>query len=532
MAGWAALSNGAKATAGGGAAVVVALVAYLIFGTPLQDAQSQLADGARQSGATGTQAGAASENGADGGGDPQAAVSTEQPDLDAMAGDAATAEAGQDGAEPDLSTAAPDEAAQAPQPDAPKFDIVRIDAQGNALIAGRAEPGAQIELTLNGDVFAETQADDTGAFVVLGQVPPAGEARVMAIRMSTMGGAIVASDQTVIVAAGLANPANQLAEVAQAPAVPSEAAEDGALDIAGAEPAVTAGRAATDAPAASGETGGVAQVADAANDGTTTPEATQAVETAGIQGQDAAPELAENGQVINGQADVGSLQAPQPENQIAADDTGQSVTELAQDDLTASDEGASAATAPAIILSDAQGVSVLQTGGEAPEVLSAIALDSISYDGSGDVTLSGRGTDAGGFVRVYLNNAPIKTLEIQQDGRWRAPLPNIDTGVYTLRIDEVSAQGDVVSRVETPFKREEPEVLEGLQGAAGPDGGTRVSVVTVQPGNTLWGISRSNYGEGLMYVHVFEANKDRIRNPDLIYPGQVFTVPDLPLNAE
>ena len=48
---------------------------------------------------------------------------------------------------------------------------------------------------------------------------------------------------------------------------------------------------------------------------------------------------------------------------------------------------------------------------------------------------------------------------------------------------------------------------------------------TVQPGNTLWAIARERYGEGIMYVMVFEANRDRIRNPDLIYPGQVFVLP-------
>ena len=52
--------------------------------------------------------------------------------------------------------------------------------------------------------------------------------------------------------------------------------------------------------------------------------------------------------------------------------------------------------------------------------------------------------------------------------------------------------------------------------------------MTVQPGYTLWGIAKSEFGDGVMYVQVFEANKDRIRDPDLIYPGQVFTIPKAP----
>jgi len=49
--------------------------------------------------------------------------------------------------------------------------------------------------------------------------------------------------------------------------------------------------------------------------------------------------------------------------------------------------------------------------------------------------------------------------------------------------------------------------------------------VTVQPGFTLWGIAQQQFGEGVLYVQVYQANRDKIRNPNLIYPGQVFTLP-------
>jgi nucleoid-associated protein YgaU len=49
--------------------------------------------------------------------------------------------------------------------------------------------------------------------------------------------------------------------------------------------------------------------------------------------------------------------------------------------------------------------------------------------------------------------------------------------------------------------------------------------VTVQPGFTLWGIAQQNLGDGVLYVQLFEANADQIKDPDLIYPGQVFAVP-------
>ena len=127
------------------------------------------------------------------------------------------------------------------------------------------------------------------------------------------------------------------------------------------------------------------------------------------------------------------------------------------------------------------------------------------------------------FVRVYIDNSEVVTAAVDKDGQWRTDLPDVDRGVYTLRVDEIDARGRVTSRAETPFQREEPAEIA----AANPvrPGLTGPARVTVQPGNTLWGIAKANYGEGILYVRVFDANRGRIRDPDLIYPGQVFEVP-------
>jgi nucleoid-associated protein YgaU len=55
-----------------------------------------------------------------------------------------------------------------------------------------------------------------------------------------------------------------------------------------------------------------------------------------------------------------------------------------------------------------------------------------------------------------------------------------------------------------------------------------VSVITVQPGFTLWGIAEANFGDGIAYVQIFQENRENIRDPDLIFPGQIFRLPDLP----
>ena len=189
----------------------------------------------------------------------------------------------------------------------------------------------------------------------------------------------------------------------------------------------------------------------------------------------------------------------------------------------AKDEAASKqpTTEVAILKSDEDGVQIINRS-SAPEVMSNVEIDTISYSEQGDVLLSGRAQSAATSVRVYLDNAAVTTLEVDPSGRWRGDLPNVDTGVYTLRVDEVDADGAVTSRVETPFKRESPEVLA----ASGGTTDAPAKAITVQTGATLWAIARDRYGDGTLFVRVFEANADTIKDADLIYPGQVFDLPD------
>ncbi|WP_419910507.1 LysM peptidoglycan-binding domain-containing protein [Hoeflea sp.] len=61
----------------------------------------------------------------------------------------------------------------------------------------------------------------------------------------------------------------------------------------------------------------------------------------------------------------------------------------------------------------------------------------------------------------------------------------------------------------------------------------RDSSVIIRRGDTLWQISRRIYGRGVRYTTIYLANADQIQNPDMIEPGQIFMVPDEPLeNAE
>ena len=53
----------------------------------------------------------------------------------------------------------------------------------------------------------------------------------------------------------------------------------------------------------------------------------------------------------------------------------------------------------------------------------------------------------------------------------------------------------------------------------------KIATTVVSRGDSLWRISRVTYGEGMRYAVVYKANRDQIRNPNRIYPGQIFVLP-------
>lgn len=157
---------------------------------------------------------------------------------------------------------------------------------------------------------------------------------------------------------------------------------------------------------------------------------------------------------------------------------------------------------------------VLPQGPQEGIAAGSLVLDSVDYDGTGRAILGGRAMP-GARMLVYLDNRPIGEAIAGDDGRWMlSPASPILEGLHELRVDEVDSSGTVVARVETPFSRERARPIK-----AGDD------YVIVQPGNSLWRIARRTYGKGLRYTVIYRANAEQIRDPDLIYPGQVFALP-------
>ena len=134
--------------------------------------------------------------------------------------------------------------------------------------------------------------------------------------------------------------------------------------------------------------------------------------------------------------------------------------------------------------------------------------------------VAGTGLAAGSMAHAQdqgtINLAYVEwSSEVASTGGWFAELTGIEPGIYDLRLDEIDESGVVKSRIVTPFKKESKDFLMNMVSGS----------ITVQPGNSLWRIARRIFGRGIRYIEIYEKNNDLIRDPDLIYPGQVFSIP-------
>ena len=400
------------------------------------------------------------------------------------------------------------------------LDTARVDADGLVTLAGRAEPGATIEVLVGETLIGTISVGQDGSFASIFELSSSEEIRVVVLRTENGDDFVYADQSLVILPSQIVKKA--LEENLQPPdevasLEPSgEVMSVGSLEMKGSVESQEAETAKDDEKLTS-----------------ETKVQPEAVEKPEIDVTEA--EILEEDQEETGQVDPSQLeeQETQLEPQEASEKSELSEKKAniseSDTDVNFSDNDSeisnsttnSSTSQPKVVVADSDGIKVLQDDQGAKDQL---ALDAIAYDPLGNVTLSGR-SNPDGLVRFYVNNEAISAAKTDDTGYWETDLSDVIPGTYTLRIDELGLRGDVVSRLESPFKREDRQKLAAL--IAPSSSPVRINIVTVQPGNTLWAIARKRYGDGLLYVRVFEANRDKIKDPDLIYPGQLFDLPDL-----
>lgn len=372
----------------------------------------------------------------------------------------------------------------APDPRVPRFDLVRTDRDGQTIVAGRTGPNLHVALVVDGETRAETRSDAAGQFVAFLMLDRSDAARVLWLVARDARGDILASADTVILAPDatsrpLAGGVDLAALGMQPDTSPNEAPSAAPPDMP---------RPSTD----SHDTDGAALSAGRAPDDAP-------------QSEDATPQTARTALTI------------------AQSDHGASDMRTGAQDLTLPRAGTTPDPTPRAsvpvqpLISDADGVRVMAP---APLAGDALRVDSVAYGAEGAVVLRGRATP-GGTVRATLTGLPPAEVTPDADGGWTLRLMDVAPGDYRLDVARIGDPGDAATDTVTlPFRRADPaDVDAALDGVA-------ARVVTVQPGATLWAIARDRYGDGARYVQVYDANRGAITNPDLIYPGQIFRLPD------
>ena len=181
-----------------------------------------------------------------------------------------------------------------------------------------------------------------------------------------------------------------------------------------------------------------------------------------------------------------------------------------------------------------------------------MVVEAVEVDAGGKFHVSGKARP-NTAVRLYLNDALIASVTSGADGRFAVTInEGVRPGSYRVRLDEVEANsGKVSARAEVPFNVPDKAVTGSVAEAAaaskrsesggpqlaaaggtGVSGGTsstvvvpKISTTTVSRGDSLWRLSQLTYGAGTRYAVIYKANKEQIRNPNMIYPGQIFVMP-------
>jgi nucleoid-associated protein YgaU len=435
-----------------------------------------------------------------------------------------TAPASEDGRVP----TAPSPPAEAAKAVSPSFDVVRIEPNGDSVIAGRGAPGATVEMLRNGRSHARSLADTSGLFAFVPPPLAPGSHEISLTSIAPDGTRAQSRDSVIVVISEdrIRKPLVTLTSPDRPTVVLST---PDAADV--------------KKPLSGETTTGAGGVTAAADPPPASPQPVSPQPAPPQPGPGPAPG-----------ADPGTGQPPPQARpgvkivSVEAEEGGR---------LFVSGDAAAGATVR-LYLND----SFIAPGGTGNDGKLSFAIGGGVRPGEYRVRLDDVDPVSGNVksrAEVAFNVPPPLTVPLpphaelleQHLAAGAAAGPSAPTPSGQLPLMSAVPPGDSATRPTLQGNREiaiapqatapsdqsvQPRLGSPLEGASsssiprrGTEPGTvivpQITTATVSRGDNLWRISRRIYGEGTRYTVIYDANQGQIRNPDRIYPGQIFVLP-------
>lgn len=355
----------------------------------------------------------------------------------------------------------------------PTFDVLRVEPDGTAVIAGAAEPLGRLDVKEGDAVITSSEVDGSGNFVAIIDMPPLppGDHQIY-LDVTMPDGRTARSQQTATISIPETPDGELLALISE----PGKASE--LIAVPDEDKNAPRGAVIADNRTAAGQSG-------SNEDGET------------AQGSD----TQDNTQLQSVTVETDAEKTAQAGNDQGADDrSGQDVNAL-------------------------------------------VSIKAVEIEGR-HLFVAGQGAP-GATIRGYIDDALIGDAEVNVEGNYVLDAEiDVAVGLHTIRVDMLDENGDVIARAVVPFDRPPGDQVAAVSSAPAMVGeaqadGTQTftqpklegsdNAVIIRRGDNLWRISRRMYGRGVRYTTIYLANETQIADPNLILPGQVFSVPKEPL---
>jgi nucleoid-associated protein YgaU len=406
---------------------------------------------------------------------------------------------------------------------APSFDVVRAEGSGSIVVAGRSAPGAKVEILSGKSVLGTSTAGAEGDFAIVLDNPLKPGDYQLVLRATTPANVVAMSKETAVVSIPEHQNGQVLALVeapgqpsklitvpkpekgeASAPAAPASTQSGTAGNTAGQQPAATQPSGDGTKQPASGNAGAGQETANAtkpADDAAQSPAKASSAQSGSIQPEVSveAVEIEGNKIFVAGVADPGSTVRVYANDMVLGEAKTspvgrflvESIHELAVGDY--------------IIRADMLAADGVKVAARAAVPFTRAAGESVAAVASGEA----------GSNKAQNGDAAQSGAATSGDAAKTAA-----SGQPSAGGGGNGAQGSaVLNPLDSDISKQPPTIVSPkLQETTG--------AVIIRRGDTLWQISRRLYGHGVRFSTIYLANQDQIEDPNLIWPGQIFAVPN------